>query len=57
MVEPTGAETELLLEVGGQNLVLVMHGRTEVQPDETVHVSVDTAKAHVFDAASGKRLS
>ena len=56
VVEPTGAETELLVEVGGQQLVLVMHGRTDVQPDQTVHLAVDAAKAHVFDAASGRRL-
>jgi len=57
VVEPTGAETELLLDVGGQQLVLVMHGRTAAQPDEVVHLSVDIDKAHVFDGATGKRLS
>jgi gluconate 5-dehydrogenase len=31
VVEPTGAETELLVEVGGQQLVVVMHGRTAGQ--------------------------
>jgi multiple sugar transport system ATP-binding protein len=56
VVEPTGAETELLLEVGGQQLILVMHGRTGVQPDEAVRLRVDPAKAHVFDGASGRRL-
>ncbi len=56
VVEPTGAETELLLDVGGQQLVLVMHGRTDVQPEQTVYLSVDAVKAHVFDAASGRRL-
>jgi multiple sugar transport system ATP-binding protein len=56
VVEPTGAETELLVEVGGQQLILVLHGRTAVQPDETVHLRIDPAKAHVFDGASGQRL-
>jgi len=56
VVEPTGAETELLLEVGDRQLILVLHGRTAVQPDETVHLRVDAAKAHVFDGASGRRL-
>ncbi|HEY6086288.1 MAG TPA: sn-glycerol-3-phosphate ABC transporter ATP-binding protein UgpC [Burkholderiaceae bacterium] len=56
VIEPTGAETELLVEVGGQQLILVMHGRTEVKPDQTVHLAVDAEKAHVFDAASGQRL-
>ena len=36
VVEPTGAETELLLEVGGEQIIVVLHGRTAVQPDELV---------------------
>jgi multiple sugar transport system ATP-binding protein len=56
VVEPTGAETELLLRVGDTNVIVVMHGRTTAQPDDTVHLAVDTAKAHVFDGASGRRL-
>jgi multiple sugar transport system ATP-binding protein len=56
VVEPTGAETELLLQVGAQQLTVVMHGRTDAQPDSTVFLSLDPAKAHLFDAASGARL-
>ena len=60
VVEPTGAETELLVEVGQgdvtQRLVVVMHGRTQAKPDDTVHLSLDSAKAHVFDANGGARL-
>jgi multiple sugar transport system ATP-binding protein len=37
-------------------MVLVMHGRTAAQPDDTVHLALDAARAHVFDAASGARL-
>ena len=61
VVEPTGAETELLLEVGeGQpasQVTLVMHGRTSVHPGEAVRLAVDAAKAHVFNAADGKRIA
>jgi multiple sugar transport system ATP-binding protein len=56
IVEPTGAETELLVEVGGQQMVVVLHGRTQAQPGDAVHLELDAAKAHVFDAASGLRL-
>jgi multiple sugar transport system ATP-binding protein len=59
VVEPTGAETELLLQIGEQSLVVVMHGRTRAQPDDTVYLAIDAGKAHVFDAspgASGARL-
>ena len=56
VVEPTGAETELLLQVGDHQLVLVMHGRTNASPDDTVYLTVDTPKTHLFDAQSGMRL-
>ena len=56
VVEPTGAETELLLQLGDARLVMVMHGRTTARPDDRVHLALDAEKAHVFDAASGQRL-
>ena len=56
VIEPTGAETELLLEVGKVQLVLVMHGRTDAKPDDFVQIEVAPGKAHLFDAASGARL-
>jgi len=56
VVEPTGAETEVLLKVGDAQLTLVMHGRTDARPDDTVGLTIDAAKAHVFDQASGARL-
>jgi len=37
--------------------VLVMHGRTDAQPDDIVHLAVDAAKAHVFGGATGQRLT
>ncbi len=57
VVEPTGAETELLLQVGEHQLVLVMHGRTDAKPDDVVHLQIEAAKAHLFDATSGQRLA
>ncbi len=56
VVEPTGAETELLLQVGAQQLTLVMHGRTDARAGSTVFIAADAAKAHAFDAGSGLRL-
>ena len=57
VVEPTGAETELLLQVDSAQLILVMHGRTQAQPDASVYLSVDAEKAHLFDAQSGTRIN
>jgi multiple sugar transport system ATP-binding protein len=56
VIEPTGAETELLLQIGDQRFTLVMHGRTEVKPNDTVHLQFDVAKAHLFDGQTELRL-
>ena len=57
VVEPTGAETELLLQVGDAQIISVIHGRTGAKPDDTIYLAIDADKAHVFDGASGKRLA
>jgi multiple sugar transport system ATP-binding protein len=56
VVEPTGAETELLVQAGEAPVVLVTHGRTSVQPGDRIGLAVDPAMVHVFDQASGDRL-
>jgi multiple sugar transport system ATP-binding protein len=56
VVEPTGAETELLLEIGGAQIVTVMHGRTDAKPDDIVRLQIDANKAHIFEAQTGKRM-
>ncbi len=57
VVEPTGAETELLLEVGGAKLIVVIHGRTQAKPDDIIHLEIDASKTHLFDDKTGKRLA
>ncbi|MEN9892959.1 MAG: hypothetical protein RLY78_3254, partial [Pseudomonadota bacterium] len=65
VVEPTGAETELLVEVGEpggnagarQQLTVVLHGRTEAQPGDVVHLAIDAPRTHLFDSGSGQRLN
>ena len=56
VVEPTGAETELVLAVGEATFTVVLHGRTTVKPDDIVGLQIDAAKVHLFDQTSGKRL-
>jgi len=57
VVEPTGAETELLIQVGDAQVTLRTHGRPRVNPDEKVALVVDPANIHVFDDATGQRLA
>jgi multiple sugar transport system ATP-binding protein len=56
VIEPTGAETELLLQVGNTQLVVVVHGRTKVQPDDTVMLQIDGVASHLFDGGTGQRI-
>jgi len=56
VVEPMGAETELLLKVQGQSFTVMSHGRPSFGPGERVFIAPQAAHAHVFDASSGRRL-
>jgi multiple sugar transport system ATP-binding protein len=56
VVEPMGAETEVLVKIGGQSFTVMTHGRASFGPGERVFVSPQPAHAHVFDAASGRRI-
>jgi len=57
VVEPTGAETELLIQAGKAQLTLVTHGRPDVSPGDRVGLAVAPGKVHVFDQQSGNRLA
>jgi hypothetical protein len=57
VVEPTGAETELVIRVGAAQVILRMHGRARVEHDEKVGLAVDPANVHIFDQATGQRLA
>ncbi|SCK59705.1 multiple sugar transport system ATP-binding protein [Variovorax sp. HW608] len=56
VVEPTGAETELLVQVGEASLTLAVHGRVDVEPDQIVGLAISGGSVHLFDRQSGKRL-
>lgn len=56
VIEPTGAETELVLEAGGEKLVAVLRERVRLGPGEGVHLRIDPAAVHLFEPAGGARL-
>jgi len=56
VVEPTGSETQVLLQAGGTTLVAALRERLPAQPGAVLHVTVDATRAHLFDPASGERL-
>ena len=56
VVEPMGAETELVVSIGGQSLTIVTHGRSSAGPGDKLRLAPNARHAHLFDAASGARL-
>ena len=49
LVEPTGAETQLLARLGGQIVVLTMRDRIEATPGQRINITLPPAKIHLFD--------
>jgi multiple sugar transport system ATP-binding protein len=56
VVEPTGAETELLVQAGAMQLTLVTHGRPQVSPGDRVGLAIEPGAVHLFDQKSGQRI-
>jgi multiple sugar transport system ATP-binding protein len=55
LVEPTGAATEVVVQVGNQQITVVAHERLAVRPGQQVNLLIDVSKICFFDA-EGKRI-
>ena len=56
VVEPMGSETELVVQVADASLTVVTHGRATLRPGDRISLSPEPGHAHVFDAATGRRI-
>ncbi len=56
VVEPTGSETHVALDLEGKELTWVMRERAELVPGQRIQVSLKTPNLHFFDKASQQRL-
>jgi multiple sugar transport system ATP-binding protein len=57
VVEPTGSETQVVLDAGGQEIIAIFRERLTARPGETIRISPSLAVAHLFDAETGRRLT
>jgi multiple sugar transport system ATP-binding protein len=57
VVEPTGADTLVSCRRGAAEVLAVFRERHAFAPGSTIRVVPDLQHAHLFDAATGKRLS
>jgi multiple sugar transport system ATP-binding protein len=55
VVEPTGADTHVLVRTGAAELVAVFHERHALRPGDRIHLVPDAPKTHLFDAGTGTR--
>jgi multiple sugar transport system ATP-binding protein len=56
VVEPTGAETHLAVELGGHELTCVLRERVSLQANEMVRLSFRRSALHFFDPVSTNRI-
>jgi multiple sugar transport system ATP-binding protein len=57
VVEPTGSETQVFATLGGEEIVAVFRERYQFRPGDKVRLKPDPALVHLFDEATGKRLT
>ena len=56
VTEPTGAETYLLVELGGRQIVSLLRTRVMLRTGEEVRLSFRTPAAHFFDPETTQRI-
>ncbi|MDR6951537.1 multiple sugar transport system ATP-binding protein [Ancylobacter sp. 3268] len=57
VVEPTGSETEVLVRRGGAEFNCLFRSRIGVKPGARLRILPDAQQVHLFDRATGRRLS
>ena len=57
VVEPTGSEIHLVLRAGEQEMTAVIRERRSFTPGQVLHVTPEAGTVHLFDTATGERLS
>ena len=56
VVEPTGADTQVFAKIGETEINAVFRERHDFRAGEPIRLMPDAARAHVFDAATGRSL-
>jgi multiple sugar transport system ATP-binding protein len=57
VVEPTGSEIQVVARFGGHDVIAVFRERHQFKPGDKIRLHPDPRFVHLFDAASGQRLS
>jgi multiple sugar transport system ATP-binding protein len=57
VVEPTGAETQVMAHIAGSTVICAFRERISARPGEAIRLAPDPALVHLFDAKTGARLN
>ncbi len=57
VVEPTGAETQIVADIGAQRVTAIARDRVSIQRGDSISLVPDRARVHCFDAGTGRRLA
>src|SRR5690348_9030488 len=57
VVEPTGSETQVFANLGGEQVVAVFRERHQFNPGDKIRLKPEPSLVHLFDEATGKRLN
>ena len=57
IVEPTGSETQVIAKLGGKEIIAVFRERHQFRPGDKIRLKPDPRLVHLFDEATGERLS
>jgi multiple sugar transport system ATP-binding protein len=56
VVEPTGADTHVVVRAAEKEILAVFHDRPTLQPGQKVALKPDLFSTHLFEASSGARI-
>ena len=57
VVEPTGSELQVVAKLGGNDIIAVFRERHQFKPGDKIRLKPDPRLVHLFDEATGKRLT
>ena len=57
VVEPTGSETQVIARLGSQSIVCIFRDRVLPRVGDTIRVTPDVSRIHLFSERDGRRLS
>jgi multiple sugar transport system ATP-binding protein len=56
VIEPTGAEIQVVAKLGGEDIIAVFRERHQFKPGDKIRLKPDPNLVHLFDETSGQRL-